>query len=106
LRGTPSPARRRHRRRPSPKAVIVAAPGHTPGSIAIHLPTERVLFTGDNVASIEGRAILGPFNVSRLEAIESFRRLTDLDVDIACFGHGDPIVSHATEALLRSAARL
>jgi glyoxylase-like metal-dependent hydrolase (beta-lactamase superfamily II) len=31
-------------------AVAVAAPGHTPGSVAFHLPGPRVLFTGDTVA--------------------------------------------------------
>jgi glyoxylase-like metal-dependent hydrolase (beta-lactamase superfamily II) len=74
---------------------VIEVPGHTPGSIAIHLPDERVLLTGDNVASLGGRAILGPFNVVRQDAIASFRRLAEMDVDIACFGHGDPIVGNA-----------
>ena len=81
-------------------------PGHTPGSIAIYLPDERVLFTGDNVASLAGRPILGPFNVARQGAIESFRRLAQMDVEIACFGHGDPIVGDAHAALLDAADRL
>ncbi len=85
---------------------VIEVPGHTPGSIAIHLPAERVLFAGDNVASVNGRPILGPFNVARKDAIASFRRLAELDVEIACFGHGDPILRDAGRALRDTAARL
>lgn len=86
--------------------MVVEVPGHTPGSIAIYLPGERVLFTGDNIASVEGRPILGPFNVARHDAIASFRKLAQLNVEIACFGHGDPIVRNAGAALNAAAARL
>jgi glyoxylase-like metal-dependent hydrolase (beta-lactamase superfamily II) len=89
-----------------PEAVVVEVPGHTAGSISLHLPAERMLFTGDNVASLSGRAVLGPFNVDRGRAIASFQHLASLDVDLVCFGHGDPIRTHAGEALRRSAARL
>jgi len=86
--------------------VVLNVPGHTPGSIAIHLPDHRLVFTGDNIASVNGRPILGPFNVSRSEAIASFRKLAALDVDVACFGHGDPLVASASASLRASAARL
>ena len=85
---------------------VIEVPGHTPGSIAVYLPDERVLLTGDNVASLGGRPILGPFNVARHKAIESFRRLARMDVEIACFGHGDPIVGDAHAALFDAADRL
>jgi glyoxylase-like metal-dependent hydrolase (beta-lactamase superfamily II) len=85
---------------------VIEVPGHTPGSIAIYLPDERVLVTGDNVASLGGKAILGPFNVDRQAAIASFRRLAAMDFDIACFGHGDPIVRDASRVLLAAANRL
>jgi glyoxylase-like metal-dependent hydrolase (beta-lactamase superfamily II) len=88
------------------RTEVIEVPGHTPGSIAIYLPDERVLLTGDNVASLGGRPILGPFNVARLEAIASFRRLAEMDVGIACFGHGDPIVGDASRALLHAVSRL
>jgi glyoxylase-like metal-dependent hydrolase (beta-lactamase superfamily II) len=86
-------------------AVVLAIPGHTAGSIAIHLPTERVLFAGDAVASVGGRPILGPFNMARQAAISAFKRLAALDVEIACFGHGDPIVGDAKNALRRAASQ-
>jgi len=87
------------------RSEVIEVPGHTPGSIAIHLPDERVLLTGDNVASLEGTVILGPFNVARQDAIASFKRLAEMDVEIACFGHGDPIVADARQALHESASK-
>ncbi len=70
---------------------VLHVPGHTPGSIALHLPAARVLFTGDTVAEHGGAGLLGPFNQDRDRALASFRRLTALDVDVACVGHGDPL---------------
>ncbi|MFI5618794.1 MBL fold metallo-hydrolase [Streptomyces sp. NPDC051567] len=83
-------------------AVVVHAPGHTPGSIGVHLPRHGVLFTGDCVASV-GEVILGVFNTDRAQAIGSFRRLAALAPAVACFGHGDPLVTD-TAATLRAAA--
>ena len=51
---------------------IVAAPGHTPGSVA-------VLFEDADLP----------------QAVATFRQLATLDVDIACFGHGAPLVGDA-----------
>ena len=79
---------------------MIGVPGHTDGSIAIHCPAHRVLFTGDSVARTpDGRVILGPFNVDRDEAIGSFRKLAELDVDVACFGHGEPVLADGAAAL-------
>ncbi|HWG13712.1 MAG TPA: MBL fold metallo-hydrolase [Streptosporangiaceae bacterium] len=86
-------------------AAVIGAPGHTDGSIAVHIPAHRLLFTGDSVATNRaGQVILGPFNVDREQAIETFRALSDLDVDTACFGHGDPVRGDASAAL-RAAVR-
>lgn len=72
-------------------AVVVATPGHTDGSIALHLPDAGVLFTGDVAAESEGRVVLGPFNTDRERASASFRRFADLAADTVCFGHGNPL---------------
>jgi glyoxylase-like metal-dependent hydrolase (beta-lactamase superfamily II) len=87
-------------------AAVIGVPGHTDGSIAIHLPAHRLLFTGDAVAgTLGGRVILGPFNVDRAEAISSFRKLAGLDVDVACFGHGDPVLADGSAALREATER-
>ena len=87
-------------------AAVIGVPGHTDGSIAIHLPAHRLLFTGDAVARApDGRVILGPFNVDRAEAISSFRKLAGLDVDVACFGHGAPVLADGSAALREATER-
>jgi glyoxylase-like metal-dependent hydrolase (beta-lactamase superfamily II) len=86
-------------------AVVVGTPGHTDGSIALHLPEHGVLFTGDTAAEYEGDVVLGVFNLDRHAAAASFRLLAELDADVACFGHGDPVVGGA-RARLRAAAEL
>ena len=80
--------------------IVVAVPGHTPGSIALLVPDRGVLFTGDTLASYEGAPILGPFNIDRLGAIESVRKQARLTFEIACFGHGQPIVGGASRKIL------
>ncbi|MEU6273318.1 MBL fold metallo-hydrolase [Streptomyces populi] len=84
-------------------AVVVAVPGHTDGSIALHLPGPKVLFTGDAVANV-GRTMMGVFNTDRVRAVESLHRLAGLAVETAVVGHGDPITRGATAALREAAA--
>ncbi|MFI5740401.1 MBL fold metallo-hydrolase [Streptomyces anulatus] len=79
-------------------ARVVHAPGHTAGSIAIHLPLHGVLFTGDTVASVE-RVMLGVFNVDRAGAAATFRRLAALVPRTVCVGHGDPLTENAAAAM-------
>ncbi|WP_329396645.1 MBL fold metallo-hydrolase [Streptomyces melanogenes] len=83
-------------------AVVVHSPGHTDGSIGIHLPRHGVLFTGDCVAGV-GQVMLGVFNVDRARAQTSFRRLAALAPSVACFGHGDPLTQDAAKVLRETA---
>lgn len=72
-------------------ARVIGTPGHTDGSIAIHLPTNDVLFTGDIAAHGEDGLLLGPFNTDRARAKESFARLATVPAQVICFGHGEPL---------------
>ncbi len=82
---------------------VVHAPGHTDGSIGIHLPRHGVLFTGDRVAAV-GPPMPGVFDVDRRRAIESFHRLAAPAPSIACFGHGDPLTVDPAAPLAEAAA--
>jgi glyoxylase-like metal-dependent hydrolase (beta-lactamase superfamily II) len=84
---------------PSGDAVVIAVPGHTPGSVALHLPRLRAVLTGDVAVRFGDRVNLGPFNVDRALAWSSLQRLAALDVDIAGVGHGTPLTSGAAAAL-------
>jgi glyoxylase-like metal-dependent hydrolase (beta-lactamase superfamily II) len=86
-------------------AHVLAIPGHTEGSIAVHLPEHGVLFAGDTIANV-GSVMLGAFNQDRARTIASFKRLAALDVQTACFGHGDPIESGAGDRIREVAVRL
>lgn len=79
--------------------MIVGVPGHTPGSIALLAPQLGVLFTGDTIASYNGDPILGVFNIDRVEAVTSVRKQAALEFDVACFGHGSPIVGGASRRI-------
>ncbi|GGO09363.1 MBL fold metallo-hydrolase [Microbispora bryophytorum] len=87
-------------------AQVLAVPGHTPGSLAVHLPGPGVLFTGDTVARApDGQVILGVFNADPAGAVASLARQAALDVEIACFGHGEPVTEGARGLIRDAAAR-
>ncbi len=86
-------------------AHVLVIPGHTEGSIAVHLPEHGVLFTGDTIANV-GSVMLGTFNQDRARTVASFQRLAGLDVETACFGHGEPIVDGAGDRIKGVAATL
>ena len=91
-------------------AKVLHVPGHTAGSIALYLPGRRLLFAGDAAANALG---LGPpsgpfgmFNEDRAAAAASFRKLAELDFDVACFGHGPPLDKDASLAFRRALDKL
>jgi len=68
---------------------LIHTPGHTPGQLAVHVPEERVVFTGDTIFS-ECQTWLMTSDVDQwLAALETIR---ELDVDHILPGHG-PVVS-------------
>ena len=85
--------------------TILEIPGHTEGSIAVHLPEARRAVHRRHHR--QRRALmLGVFNQDRARTIASFRRLAALDVETACFGHGEPIISEAGDRLREVAVTL
>ncbi|MFD0273269.1 MBL fold metallo-hydrolase [Kitasatospora sp. NPDC127111] len=87
-------------------AVVVHVPGHTDGSVAVHLPAPGVLFTGDAVANVGGQTMMGVFNTDPARAAEALRRLAALPVETAVFGHGEPIATGASAALRSAVQKL
>lgn len=87
-------------------ARVIHVPGHTDGSIALFLPAEGVLFTGDTVAAspVDGSVMPGVFNLGRTQLLASLRSLAELDTEVACFGHGAPVLKDAAATLRKVAA--
>ncbi|MDR2460186.1 MAG: MBL fold metallo-hydrolase [Deltaproteobacteria bacterium] len=71
---------------------LYLTPGHSPGSLCIHLPEQKVLITGDLIfAGGFGRLDLGGGDPKALT--ESIKRMAALEpVDIIIPGHGPSIV--------------
>jgi cyclase len=77
---------------------LIHTPGHTPGQLAVHIPEERVVFTGDTIFS-ECQTWLMTSNVDQwLDALE---RIRELDVDHILPGHG-PVTTKAYLDVQRS----
>lgn len=74
---------------------VLALPGHSPGSVAIHVPALRALFVGDALTTrhvLTGTAgpQAAPFTDDPATASASLARLEDIDVDWVVPGHGAP----------------
>lgn len=64
---------------------LLHTPGHTPGQIAVHVPEERVVFTGDTIFS-DCQTWLMTSDVD--EWMRALDRVAALDVDTVIPGHG------------------
>jgi glyoxylase-like metal-dependent hydrolase (beta-lactamase superfamily II) len=80
---------------------VIHAPGHTPGCIALYQPGRRILFLGDVLFHrSEGPGLApGIVSVDVQQAEASARKIAALPAEVACFGHGEPILEAAGERL-------
>jgi hydroxyacylglutathione hydrolase len=85
---------------------VIHTPGHTPGSICLYQPERKLLFCGDtmfNVHPITGKQGLRPAirmaSCDMKQVYSSLRRLTELEIEMLCPGHGEPILSSAGEQI-------
>jgi glyoxylase-like metal-dependent hydrolase (beta-lactamase superfamily II) len=84
--------------------VVIPLPGHTPGSVAYHVPSVDALFMGDAMTTravtsgVVGPA-LGPFTVDPAQALASLDALDGLAAGWVLPGHGDPWTGGLDEAL-------
>lgn len=81
---------------------VISVPGHTPGSIALHFTALDVVLTGDAIAEFNGDVILGVFNTDRTRARESQAKLAGTRANIAGFGHGEPVLTDASQRIARA----
>ena len=84
-------------------AKVISTPGHTPGHISLYLERSKVLIAGDALRAERG-TLNGPNPSMTLEmrtAIQSIRRLADLEIDtIVCY-HGGVVSEDVTGQLRR-----
>jgi len=85
---------------------LVAVPGHTPGSVAVHLRRHAVVLTGDALVTADvmtgrtGPSILNAaFTHNTAQALDSLTALAELDAGIVLPGHGEPFTGGVAEAV-------
>ncbi|TMF07594.1 MAG: MBL fold metallo-hydrolase [Chloroflexi bacterium] len=91
----------------------IHTPGHTAGHLSFLWPQNGgVLFAGDAVSNVfrgprpPVGALGGMFTEDMVQAKESFRKLAELEFEVACFGHGGPIKGKAHAAFRREVEKL
>ena len=90
-----------------PRAIEV--PGHTPGSVAFHLPAQGAVLTGDALVtrdSLAGRTgptiVCAAFTHDTAQALSALESLVPLDAALVLPGHGDPY-EHGISKAVRQA---
>ena len=84
---------------------VIPLPGHTPGSVAVHVPSVGALFLGDgmttrSVLTGETGPRLAPFTLDPAAALASLDRLDGVEAAWVLPGHG-PAWTGGVEAALR-----
>ena len=84
---------------------VLFAPGHSPGHLAFYWSERRALIAGDAVCTWP-TFMLGwkGFMLNEKQHQVSLRRLAELDAEVLCVGHGEPLMSGAA-ATIRAALR-
>lgn len=81
---------------------VIGTPGHTPGSVALYLPSIGTLLTGDTIAEVDGTVILGVFNLDREQVLMARDRLAATGAEIAGYGHGEASFGQAADRIRRA----
>jgi len=87
---------------------VIHTPGHTPGSISLYSAKRRLVFIGDALRRHRRKLDMPAKMVSTdlTEAVESIRKLAQLDFEVLVPGHGRPVTEGArawVQALLERA---
>jgi glyoxylase-like metal-dependent hydrolase (beta-lactamase superfamily II) len=89
---------------------VLSVPGHTPGSIALYQETMKALFFGDVIRNNEREGLTAgkpeKFNLDTKQTLKDAKRLLELPIDYALFGHGNPIVYETQKVMDKLSFRL
>lgn len=87
------------------RLTVLSTPGHLPGHVSFWLPECGVLFSGDTLASWGGLGTLpGLLHNDMPQVVRDVERLSRLDPEVICCGHGPPVTRNAATRL-RAVAR-
>jgi len=81
------------------RLIVIHTPGHSEGSISLLDADRKVMFAGDAVRFMDGK-ITGPpeqFTLDMDKAKDSIRKISTFDFDVMLSGHGQPLMSNASQ---------
>lgn len=81
---------------------VVPTPGHTPGSISLFSPQNKLLIVSDAMSKRRETPRL-PHRMASTDynrAVDSVKEIARLDFDILCFGHGRPLTGDVRSKML------
>jgi glyoxylase-like metal-dependent hydrolase (beta-lactamase superfamily II) len=86
---------------------VIETPGHAPGHISFYHAGQRALIVGDTLMNLRRlRPSIRMITDDPVANAASIRRLAELDVEMAAFGHGPPIAQKAGEIIQQVAAQV
>ena len=79
---------------------VMFCPGHSPGHLSFYWEAQRLLIAGDAICTWPS-FMLGwrGFTLNPKQHRASVRRLAELDSEIVCVGHGEPLASGAAQRI-------
>jgi glyoxylase-like metal-dependent hydrolase (beta-lactamase superfamily II) len=82
---------------------VIFTPGHTPGHLSLYLERPKVLVAGDALTAEDGY-LNGPnpsMTLGMRQAMQSIRRLADLEIEMIVCYHGGVVSEDANGQLRR-----
>ena len=84
---------------------VIHTPGHTAGSISLHIPSIKTLIAGDAIVSAGEHLVVSPGYLSEdpAQAETTVRKLIEMNLDLEriLVGHGDDVYEGAKTNLAR-----
>jgi glyoxylase-like metal-dependent hydrolase (beta-lactamase superfamily II) len=88
------------------RPCAIWVPGHTPGSVAFHLPAQGAVLTGDALVTRDSLAdrtgptiVCAAFTHDTTQALASLESLASLDAGLVLPGHGNPYKHGISQAV-------
>jgi hydroxyacylglutathione hydrolase len=77
---------------------VVYLGGHSPGNIGLYSASRKLFFSSDSIRVIDGRLVAPHprFTEDMPGAINSIKRISELDFDVMLPGHGAPVLKDAS----------
>ena len=80
-----------------PDMTAISLPGHSEGNMGLYSPSRKILFSSDSVRVIDGKVVPpnDKFTANMVEAVESIKKMSELEFTVLLPGHGNPVTADA-----------